>query len=214
MNWLLKLWFYFRYLILKQGVIDSTTGILYKGRFTETTFYSDHFTDGRWNEYLPWYKDSEAFRDWNTYCTDYTSGFSQQYGRFYFEVRLDGLVTNTSWPAIWLFEMKSFTDVAEGLSDHAYYYEIDIELFKNHFGYTIHIDHDGKGKKVKRSLFANHKFRRRLQKEYHLFLIEWSKKWIKFYVDGILSARFRNEIHTPLQIIMSKLSMTKTIVEK
>jgi hypothetical protein len=209
-NWIIKLWFYFRYLILKQGVIDSTTGILYKGRFTTTTFYSDHFTDGRWNEFLPWYKDSKAFQDWNTYEI-----FKQQYGEFYFKAKLDGLI-NTSWPAIWLLDMCSQNDINEGRGDHPYYYEVDIELMRNHLIYSIHFSHNGEKafETILRSQFANRRLRRNLQKDYHLFLIDWSQKWIRFYINGILSARFRNEIHTPLQIICSKIDATKIIVQK
>jgi len=135
-------------------------------------------------------------------------GFNQQYGKFFFKAKLDGLVTDTSWPAIWLLELKNEPD-------ETYYYEIDIELFKNHFGYTIWCNPKGKKEyaEVSRSLFANRKFYRNLQKDYHLFLIDWSKEWIKMYINGILTAKFRNEIHTPLQIICSKITMQKTIVK-
>jgi beta-glucanase (GH16 family) len=137
------------------------------------------------------------------------------YGKFYFKAKLDGLVTSMSRPAIWLYDEKSLTDVMQGNAEHPFYYEIDIELFKKHLGYTIWYNHNGgqQGATVRRSLLANHKLYRKLQKEYHLLLIDWSKKWIRFYINGILTAKFRNEIHKPMVIIMGRCSMQKVIVK-
>lgn len=195
MNWLLKQLFYFRYLILKQGSsTDSKVFILPYIIPTKVKFYSKSFQDGQWNHSLPW--------EWNT-----RNIFSQQYGKFYFKAKLDGLVEANSRPAIWLYE--------EG-PEHSNYYEIDIELFRKHLGYTVHVNHNGgqEGATVRRSLFANHKLYRKLQKEYHLFLIDWNEKRIKMYIDGILASRFRNEIHTPMSIIMGRCSMERVICEK
>jgi hypothetical protein len=209
-NWILKQVFYFKYLILKQDL--SVCGTIWKLlQPQKITFQSKSFTDGQFNAFLPWYKDSKAFQDWNTYGI-----FSQQYGKFYFKAKLDGLVTKSSWPAIWLLDMCSQNDINEGRGDHPYYYEVDIELMRNHLIYSIHFSHNGEKafETILRSQFANRRLRRNLQKDYHLFLIDWSQKWIRFYINGILSARFRNEIHTPLQIICSKIDATKIIVQK
>ena len=213
MNWIIKQIFYLRYLVLKQGkATDPNIFILPYIIPTKVKFYSKSFEDLQWLEYLPWYKDSKAFQDWNTYGI-----FSQQYGKFYFKAKLDGLVTNTSWPATWLLDMRSREDVAQGNGDHPFYYEVDIELMKNHLMYTIHTQHNGhkgeKGYKVVRSLFANRKLYRNLQKDFHLFLIDWTKDSIVFYINGIRCAKFRNEIHSPLQIIISKCEISKVIVK-
>lgn len=211
MNWLIKQIFYFQYLILKQGKVYKE--VPESGKFYPFISYS--FTGGLWNEYLPWFAETKPRQDWNTYGI-----FNQLYGKFYFNARLDGLpvvnnLVGTYVPAIWLYDSRSENDVKEGRADHPYGYEIDIELFSKNFGYTIHWNHNGgsAGATVKRSLFANRKLYRSLQSQFHLFAIFWNNENIKFYIDGILAARFRNEIHTPMQIIMSKLTMTKTIIK-
>jgi hypothetical protein len=204
MNWLIKQLFYFKYLVLKQG--DLETHLLHRTlancrhiKKLTPSFESNSFSDGQWNQWLPWDNSNSPVVDYNTFGI-----FKQQYGKFYFKARLDGLIDARGWPAIWLLELGE---------DH--YYEIDIELFREHFGYTIWWNHNGKQDRaeVRRSLFANRKLYRRLQKYYHLFLIDWSKDWIRFYINGILCAKFRNEIHVPLSIIISKCSMQKTIVK-
>jgi hypothetical protein len=103
----------------------------------------------------------------------------------------------------------------QGNAEHPFYYEIDIELFFENFGYTIWYNHNGgqKGAKVVRSLFANRKFYRNLQSNYHMFLIDWNEKRIRFYINGILASCFKNEIHVPLVIICGKISMQKVIVK-
>jgi hypothetical protein len=111
--------------------------------------------------------------------------------------------------------MCSWDDVIRERKGHPYFYEIDIELFKKHFGYTVQFNHNGpqEGATVLRAMFGSHKLYRNLQKEYHLFLIDWSKDWIKMYINGILCARFPNEIHKEMQIICSNLSINKIIVK-
>lgn len=201
MNWLIKNIFYLKFLWLKKGIIHSLTGLLYLNRYRQTTFYSDSFTDGQWNEKLPWWSLDKWNRlDWNTY-----GHFKQLYGRFYFKVRLDGLVAEKSWPAIWLLDIGENT-----------YCEIDIELFRNHFGFTLWINNNGKQEtaKVWRSQFANRRLRRELQKNYHLYCIDWTRKSVKIYIDGILAGKFRHSPKYEMQIILSKLSMSQTIVEK
>lgn len=199
MNWLLKQLFYLRYLILKQDL--SICGTYWKFlKPWQITFQSKNFEDGHWHDALPWrWKDC-----WNTYGI-----FSQQYGKWYFKAKLNGLVTDKRWPAIWMLELNNEPG-------KTWYYEIDIELFLTHFGYTVWWNHNGpqEGAKVVRANFHSRKLYRRLQKDYHLFLIDWSKDWIKMYINGILTAKFYNKIHTPLQIIMSRLEMSKTIVQK
>lgn len=196
-NWIIKLWFYFRYLVLKQDKSPRLNSII----FQPGNCYV-------WNSFENWRQGKPE--EWDT-----RGIFSQMYGKFYFKAKLDGLVTSISQPAIWLYDEKSLTDVMQGNAEHPYYYEIDAELFFKNFGYTIWYNHNGgqRGAKVVRSLFANRKFYRKLQKEYHLFLIDWSKDWIKFYINGILMGRFRNEIHVPLVIICGKVSMQKVIVK-
>jgi beta-glucanase (GH16 family) len=199
-NWIIKQIFYYKYFFGYGNSIPD---------YQNYVFFSRSFDDLQWRKYLPWYSESKAFQDWNTYGI-----FKQQYGQFYFKARLDGLV-NESWPAIWLLDMRSLNDVAEGRGDHPYYYEVDIELEKNHLLYSIHFSHNGEKahETIWRSKFANHKLRRSLQKDFHLFLIDWTKDWIKFSIDGILSAKFRNEINSPLHVVMSKLSMSNIIVK-
>ncbi len=201
-NWLLKQLFYFRYFILNEKYEDPFPKISRYRYFIpfQPSFFSQSFTDGQWSEFLPWYKESKVLQDWNTY-----GHFNQQYGRFYFKARLDGLIGANSHPAIWLLE----------ISDN-YYYEIDIEMFWDHFGYTVWCNHTGgqEQAKIQRSNFYSHKLYRNLQKDFHLFLIDWSKDWIRMYINGILAARFPNEIHVPMQIICSKISAQKIIVQK
>jgi hypothetical protein len=64
------------------------------------------------------------------------------------------------------------------------------------------------------SKLRNRRLYKNLQKDYHLFLIDWSEKWIKMYINGILTAKFKNEINIPMQIVMSRTNMSKTIVQK
>jgi len=203
MNWIIKQIFYFRYLVLKQNL--SVSGKYW--RFLEPwniTFQSKSFSDGQWLERLPWYDPIEwPFQDRNTYGI-----FKQMYGKFYFKARLDGLVTKNQWPAIWMLELNN-----EPLK--TWYYEIDIELFRNHLGFTIWSNPNGPQEtaKVVRAMFGSRKLYRKLQSEYHLFLIDWNKEWIRFYINGIKCAQFRNSIHVPMQIICSKISMAKIIVK-
>ena len=211
-NWILKQIFYFRYFVLKQGKLPKFSGEY----FAEDLFASYSFTDGQWNDTLPWgWKDC-----WNTY-----GKFKQCYGKWYFKAKMEPYIIRQPyfpdlWSAIWLVDMASKEDVLAGRADHPYYFEIDIELLKNDLSYTIHWNHTGKQDKsdpnyhVVSSKLRNRKLRRRLQKDYHLFLIDWSKKWIKFSINGILMAKFRNEIHVPMQMICSKISMSKVIVQK
>jgi beta-glucanase (GH16 family) len=233
MNWIIKQIFYLRFLVLKQGSTHWTkSGSYHYVRPKDWTFYSACFDDLQWNKCFPWDTETKEI-NWNTYdkttfpkiykdgeFMGYKSeikGFNQQYGKFFFKAKLDGLVNDKGWPAIWLLDMRSREDNAQGNGDHPYYYEVDLELFKHSFCYSIHTQHNGhkdeKGYKVVRSRFANRKLYRNLQKEYHLFLIDWTKDSIVFYINGIRCAKFRNEIHTPLQIVMSKLSLQKTIVK-
>jgi beta-glucanase (GH16 family) len=195
-NWLLKQIFYFQYLVLKQDKSPRLNSII----FQPGNCYV-------WNSFENWRQGKPD--EWDT-----RGIFSQQYGKFYFKAKLDGLVTSISQPAIWLYDEKSLADI-QGNAEHPYYYEIDIELFFEHFGYTIWWNHNGgqRGATVVRSLFANRKLYRKLQKEYHLFLIDWSEKWIRFYINGILTACFKNEIYVPMQIICTKINMTKVIVQ-
>lgn len=200
-NWIIKQIFYLRYLVLKQDKSPRLNDIIFSPGNCHVWNSFD-----KWSAYLPWFAKTKPRQDWNTFGI-----FNQLYGKFYFKARLDGLpvvndLVGHYVPAIWLL------DIADN-----HYYEIDIELFRDHFGYTIHVNHTGgkdePGYEVRRSMFANRKLRRNLQKDFHLFLIDWNKDWIRFYINGILTAKFRNEIHTPLQIVMSKCSMTKTIVK-
>ena len=232
-NWLLKQLFYFRYFVLNRKykdpffkVSDGRYYIPFKPtptstRFAKPTFVSESFTDGQWNNTTPWgWKDCWNTYDKTTFPKKYVNdvfvgydskvkGFKQQYGRFYFKAKLDGLVTKNQWPALWLLE----------ISDN-FYFEIDIELLKNDLSYTIHWNHSGKQDKsdpnyhVMRSNFASHKLYRSLQRDYHLFLIDWSKEWVKMYINGILTCCFKNEIHVPMQIICSKINAQKVIVQK
>jgi hypothetical protein len=207
-NWLLKQWFYFVYLVLKQGSNDMSEYIC-QCLETITPFYSNSFFDGQWRH--------DKLEEWKTFPdpTKGIKGFKQQYGKWYFKARLDGLVESDCRPAIWLYDEKSLTDVMKGDAEHPYYYEIDIELFKEHFGYTIWYNTKGGqgGATVVRSLFANRKLYRKLQSEYHLFLIDWTKEWIKMYINGILTCKFKNEIHVPCQIITGRCSMSDVIVK-
>lgn len=214
MNWLLKQIFYLRYLVLKQGGENYPMGVLYDPNYVpKSTFLSHSFTDGQWNKYLEWYLEDKTFQDWNTIkYTKHLSEvpeFKQLYGKWYFKAKLNGLVTKTSWPAIWLLELNNEPG-------KTWYFEIDIELFRENFGITVWSNPNGPQEtaKVVRSKFANHKFYRKLQSDYHLFMIDWNKEWIKFSINGLLCARFKNEIHIPMQIICSKLSMNKIIVKK
>ena len=203
-NWLLKQVFYFKYFILKQSkdlLKDACNHYTY-------SFYSESFTDGQWKSKLPWWD----VQKWNT--TDYnTYGiFSQLFGKFYFKAKLEPYLIRQPyfsdvWSAIWL------TEIGE-----EFYYEIDAELFRDHFGYTVHWNHkggqSGPNYHVVRSNFYSRSLCRSLQKDFHLFLIDWSKDWIKFSINGILCAKFRNEIHIPMQIIISHCEMSKVIVRK
>jgi beta-glucanase (GH16 family) len=209
MNWILKQLFYLRYFTKRIWFIWWQ--LEYR---RQIIFQSDSFRDGQWNERLPW-DEKTAPINYNTYGI-----FSQQYGKFFFKARMDGLIEQNGWPAIWLYDERSKEDVKAGKVDHAYYYEIDFELcekMKNFFAVNFHFNHSGgyqePGYKKFSSRFRIRKFMRNLQKDYHLFLIDWNKDWIKFYINGILCARFRNEINVPMQIIMSRMSMEKTIIQ-
>lgn len=219
LNWLIKLIFYFRFLILKRGNKDIPTKILNK----YPDFESNRFHDGQWNEYLEWYLEDKTPQDWNTYKYSHwhandIPGFWRRYGRFDFNVKLDGLVSGKQWPAIWLFEIKGANDEIQdqGYINRAYYYEIDIELFKDSLGYTLHLNHEGgknePGYHKLSTSFHNKKLWRKLQSEYHLYTIDWNSKWIRYYIDNILTAQFRNDFHTSMKIIMSQLTMHKVTV--
>jgi beta-glucanase (GH16 family) len=205
-NWLLKQIFYFRYLILKQDKSPRLNDIIFQPGNCHVWNSFDN-----WNRYLPWYDPIKwPHQDWNTYGI-----FKQQYGKFFFKARLDGLVTNKGWPAIWLLDIGN-PKHDENTDDNGHYCEIDIELMKNHLVFTQWNNSFNKYQEsadVVRSQFANHKLYRSLQKEYHLFLIDWSEEWIKMYINGIKCAQFRNEILVSMQIVMSKCSMSKTIVK-
>lgn len=221
-NWILKQLFYLRYLVLKQGKSIHPCSWLCG---YVPSFESNSFTDGQWNKYLEWYFETKPFQDWNTikYRTHESpvKEFKQLYGKWYFKAKMQQYVVREPyfpnlWSAIWLYDSRSLNDVKMGWADHPYGYEIDIELFRNHLGYTIHWNHNGgqEGETVVRSNLGNKRLYKNLQKEYHLFMIDWSEKWIRFYINGILTACFKNEICVPLQIICSKIEMSKTIIQK
>jgi beta-glucanase (GH16 family) len=210
LNWFLKQIFYIRFLIFKCGDIKPIVK-------TDWKFESVSFTVFNWNKYLPWYRESEDEQDWNTY-----NKFYQRYGRFYFRCMLDvEVIPDIQWPAIWLLELRSKTDNTPDLlkfNGLEYYYEIDIELFHDSMGYTIHINHIGGqheyGYHDMHIKFHNKRLYRKLSTEYHLYLIDWQWDYIRFYIDGIITAKFRNEIHLPMQIVMSNLSMNWVAVEQ
>ncbi len=205
MNFLIKIWFYIQYFILKRGkATDSNVFIMPYIEPCKATFYSKSFTDGQWHDKLPWWDPIK----WNTIDYNTYGIFSQCYGKFYFKVKMGKYVKRQPvfpdiWPALWILDIGK------------HYYEIDIELFEKHFGYTVQFNHNGpqEGATKLRANFYSQRLYRNLQKNFHLFLIDWNKDWIRFSINGILCARFRNEIHIPMQIIISKCSLNKTIIQ-
>jgi hypothetical protein len=195
------------------------TGMILKT--IKASFYSDSFTDGQWNKCLPWFEDFKVRLDWNTYGI-----FSQKYGKWYFKVKLDGLIQRTNpiqgtyVPAIWLLDMRKRGEGKSGIDLYTkgYYYEVDIELQEDGLHLSFWANDNGgqndPGRIHKKSVFRIRELKRRLQREYHLFLIDWREDWLKFYINGILACCFKNEIHVPLQVIMTKLSMSKVIIQK
>jgi len=179
-NWLLKLLFYWRFLVLKRG-----NPVKFAGK--NVTFLSNFLLDRAWR------RERVSIKRF-------------QYGRFYFRARLDGIIENY-WPAIWLLE------IGEGNST---YYRIDIELFATHFGLMVRVNENGyqDTARVYRSCFANRKFFSMIKHEFHLYLIDWNEKRIEFSLDGLLMARFRDVPKVPMQIILTKLSLSRCIVEK
>jgi len=190
-NWLLKLLFYWRFLVLKRG-----NPVKFAGK--NVTFLSNFLLDNAWKGSMT--ETSYGVR------RDWVSIKRFQYGRFYFRARLDGIIENY-WPAIWLLE------IGEGNST---YYRIDIELFATHFGLTVRVNENGyqDTARVYRSCFANRKFFSMIKHEFHLYLIDWNEKRIEFSLDGLLIARFRDVPKVPMQIILNKLSLSRCIVEK
>lgn len=228
LNWLIKLKFYIEYFWLKWRVHGWYVPV------PDITFDSDSFSDGQWNEHLPWNME-DPINEYNTYdktafpelhyengeFIGYASdvnGFKQCYGRWYFKVKMDGYIGENKvikWPAIWLFDRKSEADVENGSAKYPHYYEIDIELMQKEFvcsyWHNDHGNYDDPGTTHKRSSFKSIRFRRMLQENIHSFLIDWNKNWLKFYINGILAAKFRNKIHYPLQMIVTKCSISETI---
>jgi len=211
LNWLIKQWFYWLYLRKEQGnwimpLVD------------DPTFESYAFADGKWNPHLPWNAEKDKW-DYNTY-----GKFWKRYGKFYFNCKLDGeIIHDVSRPAIWLLEIRDEDDVNPnlmGFSGCNYYYEIDIELFHDSLKYTIHINHNGKqhdkatGYHCMNCKFENKKLYQDLREYYHVYCIDWQWDYIRFYIDGLLTAKFKNEIHLPMQIVLSKLDMSEVIVTK
>ena len=204
MNWIIKQIFYFKYFIQHLGCNLLSIP-------KQFSFLSISFKDYQWNEYLEWYVEKKELQDWNTYkyknLASTVKGFSQLYGKWYFCVRLDGEI-GKQIPALWLLNL-----------DDDHYYEIDIELFEKDFAFTIHWNHTGKQDKsdpnyhFTSSHFGNKKLWNELRSRIHLFVIDWTKKWIRFYIDGLLTAKFKNYIHTPMSMILSKCSMSKVIIQ-
>jgi hypothetical protein len=218
-NWFIKQRFYWNYLIKNRGVPFTLIS-------RNLTFNSITFKDGQWNEFLPWAFNDKKQHDPNTYHDTRQSekaGFWQRYGEFKFLCMLNGEGTDDQHSAIWLLEIRDEDDVNPnllGFSGTNYYYEIDIELFSKHFGYTIHVNHNGrKGDKYTGyhrvgALFGSKVLMQELQNGYHLHTIDWGWDYIRYYIDGLLTAKFKNEIHLPMQIILSKLGMSTVIVTK
>lgn len=219
-NWFIKQLFYIRY-FLDRGYSTLPSNIV-----TEyPEFESTSFLDNQWNQYLEWYLDSKHLEDWNTFKyrqpwhQNNIKGFSRRYGKFFFNCRLAGLIDKDGRPAIWLLELQDKNDQyqREGFENRTFYYEIDIELFEDSLEYTLHLNHNGKqheepGYQRWSAGFQNKSLWNELRNSTHLYTINWSPKWIKFYIDNILTAVFRNDYHIPMQIVMSRLTMQRVIV--
>jgi beta-glucanase (GH16 family) len=131
--------------------------------------------------------------------------------------------TTDGRPVIWLLEIRDEDDVNPKLlafNGSNYYYEIDIEMWKEKFGYTIHVNHNGKqydklsGYCQCGSYYRDKSLLRDLRRGFHLHTIDWQYDYVRFYIDGLLTAKFKNEMHLPMQIIMSKLEIGKVLVTK
>ena len=186
MNWIIKQWFYLRWFL----------GIKRKIFGEPLTFASYDLGDGRWiKKWNYWWVTDESFR--------------QRYGLFRFTARLDGKFEEDAWPALWMVE-----------SGDDYYVEIDIELMKStehpYLLYTTWVnDTDqkcpGDDCKVKRVKLSNRSLINKLQHEFHDFYIDWNRKRVKFYIDGLLSGIIRNVPHREMYIVVGKATVERVL---
>lgn len=185
MNWLIKQWFLLRYFL---GLRTWTI-------YSNATFKSTDFQDGQW------YQD-DAF--WN-----HTKEFTQKYGRIRYVAKLDGSFEDTSWPALWMVHWNS------------HYYEVDIELIKKpdklpYLLYTMwvnpFINSTQSGCTVQRVKVGSKRLIRRLQTEFHEYMIDWNAKRIKHYIDGLLVCVIKNVPKGEMRIVAGKVSIEEITV--
>jgi hypothetical protein len=205
-NWLLKMKFYFIFYLW-----DDHED--YEPENKNITFRSVFFKDGQWNKYLEWYAGAGLIQDWNTYRYIHLSspvkGFAQHYGTFNFYARLDGW-TILRFPAIWLLCI---------CENNTCYYEIDIELPDKQLEFNLHLNSHGKQSdpdtKDYHSIFRLKYLRDCLERNFYWYTIKWDKDSVKFYINGIKTAQFKDiSIDTSMALICSKLSIGEVTVTK
>lgn len=188
LNFFIKLWFYPRYFL------GAT-----RMRFGDVRLFSsyDINDDTQWMTEHGWRRTRRLFR----------------FGLVCFRARMDGKFTEDFWPALWL--MCEYSP--------SYYNEIDIELtiksrkrpylnlaiwnnpYENATGSNSACIHH-------RVHLRNQAMIHRLRTRQHAFHIDWRRRWIRFYINGLLCGTLPDAPQYPMRIVVGYATVQKVVM--